>query len=268
MVTAWEGQDELSWALQCLEHSHSVGLQVRWRDHRRHVVQDVRVLLEQEGALLLHDAVELLPVALGHTVPQLGLAKVAVVDRGEHEVLVVPAKGGVFHADVDPGHVDAGHIFHRLELKHRVSLALEVVEVPAVILEGIPAAVAVQLVVSAAEAAAVFVGVEVGGVLHLDLLAHLVVDDVPISAFNVVVYVLIVVPVDVLVLLLPLLGDPLEVLKGVADPILMERLSLGELLQDLVSCRQPAITVDVKAEFWFETLRRHNLDTSVLMDLL
>ena len=120
----------------------------------------------------------------------------------------------------------------------------------------------------AAETAAVLVRIEIGCVLHLDVLSHLIINYVPVLAFNVVVYFLIVVPVDVLVLLLPLLGDLLEFCKCVADPILMERLSLRELLQDLVSCGQLAITLSIKAEFRSETRRWDDLDASVLMHFL
>lgn len=60
------------------------------------------------------------------------------------------------------------------------------------VLTGVPAPLAVQSMVSAAEAAAILVGIEVGSVLHLDLVADLVVDNVPVLALDMVVYFLVV----------------------------------------------------------------------------
>lgn len=136
------------------------------------------------------------------------------------------------------------------------------------VLTGVPAPLAVQSMVSAAEAAAILVGIEVGSVLHLDLVADLVVDNVPVLALDMVVYILVVRPVDVVVLLLPLLSDPLKVLEGVACSILVERLSLRKLLKHLVSRGELAIALDVEAQFRLEAWGRNDLDASVLMRLL
>ena len=73
------------------------------------------------------------------------------------------------------------------------------------------------------------------GVLDLDLVANLVVNDVPVLAFDMIIDFLVVGPVNVLVRLLPLLGDPLKVLERVSSPVLVERLTLSELLQHLIS---------------------------------
>lgn len=118
MVRSWIGKHKLSRSLQRLEHPHSVGLQIRRRDHGCDIEQDVWILLEQEGALLFDHSVELLSVAFWHSIPQLWLTPVAVIDRGEHQVLVVPAECGELHPNIDPRHIDSRHIFNGLELEH------------------------------------------------------------------------------------------------------------------------------------------------------
>ena len=46
----------------------------------------------------------------------LGLAPVRVINRVEHEVFVMPTEGGVAHADIEPGDVDAGDVMAPGEL--------------------------------------------------------------------------------------------------------------------------------------------------------
>ena len=93
MVRAGKGEHELPWSLQRLVDLDSLRLQIGGAYHCYNIKQNVRILLEKEGALVLDGPLEVFPVALGHTVPELGLAPVAVIDRRQHQVLVVPAEG-------------------------------------------------------------------------------------------------------------------------------------------------------------------------------
>ena len=93
MVRSRERQDELSGFLQGFVDLDSIRGEVCGRDHGDDVQQNVWVFLENEAELLLDCLFELLPVVVGHTVPHLGLAPVAVVDGVKHKVFVMPAEG-------------------------------------------------------------------------------------------------------------------------------------------------------------------------------
>ena len=138
----------------------------------------------------------------------------------------MPAEGRVLHADVHPRHVDARHFIDTLELEHGVDLVLEIVEVPSVVLELVLFAILVQMVVFSSESAAILASIEVGCVLDLNVVAGLIVYDLPVLALDPIVHLLIIVPVDVLIFALALLRNPLEVTERVARAVLVERLSL------------------------------------------
>ena len=82
-------------------------LQVGWRNHNHNVEKDVWVFLEKQVDLLLDYLLEFLSVAIRDAVPLLWLSIVTIINRGEHEVFVMPAECRILHADVEPGDVDA-----------------------------------------------------------------------------------------------------------------------------------------------------------------
>jgi hypothetical protein len=61
---------------------------------------------------------------------------VAVVDREEHEVLVVPAEGGILHAYVEPRDIYATDVLLTRELHETVDRVRQVVQVPGMVLVG------------------------------------------------------------------------------------------------------------------------------------
>lgn len=63
----------------------------------------------------------------------LGRAPMRIVDRIEHQILIMPAEGGEAHADIQPGQVDAVDVVLAWELHVAVALAGDVVEVPGVV---------------------------------------------------------------------------------------------------------------------------------------
>jgi hypothetical protein len=132
MVGAWEGEDVLSRHLEGLVHFHLLLLEVAWVDHGVYVQKDVGILFEKEEVLLLRCFLELFSLVLRDTVPELGLPPMVVVDGVEHQIFIVPAEGGVFHADVEPGDVDPRDVLYSGELKQRLGLAADVAQVPRV----------------------------------------------------------------------------------------------------------------------------------------
>lgn len=62
-------------------------------------------------------------------VPELWFAPVIVVNRVEHQVLVVPAERRELHAYVEPRDVDAGDVSGLRELHQRVRLLVQVIQV-------------------------------------------------------------------------------------------------------------------------------------------
>lgn len=126
----------------------------------------------------------------------------------------------------------------------------------------------VQAVVLASKATAKLACVKIGCVLNLYLVADLVVNNLPILALDSIVHLLVVVPVDVLVLAFSYFGYFLKVLESVTFPILVERLTLSQLLQDLEPCRQASVALNIKTELRLETSWRNNLYAAVLAHFL
>lgn len=116
-------------------------------------------------------------------------------------------------------------------------MRLEVVEVPRVVLEFIFLAILVQSVVLTSEATSELASVEISCVLYLNLITDLVVNNLPVLSLDSVVYLLVVIPVDILIFAFSYFGYLLKVLKGVTFSILVEWLSLSQLLQDLKPSR-------------------------------
>lgn len=177
----------------------------------------------------------------------------------------MPTESRELHTDVHPRHVDARHFIDTLELEHGVDLVLEIVQVPRVVLELVPFAILVQMMVPSSKSTTILASIEVGCVLDFYVVASLIVDNLPVLALDPIVHLLIVVPVDVFVLALTLLRNSLEIAERVAYAILVERLPLRQFLQLLVSGGQAPITSDVKAEFWPEAGRWNDLDAAVLV---
>ena len=100
-------EHKLARPLQSLVHLDLLLFKVGRRDHSHDVQQYIWVFLEEKGDFLLDCLFELLAVALRHTVPLLGRAPVRIVDRVEHQVLIVPTKRRIAHTYVQPWDIDA-----------------------------------------------------------------------------------------------------------------------------------------------------------------
>ena len=94
------------------------------------------------------------------------------------------------------------------------------------VLELVPFAILVQMMVPSSKSTTILASIEVGCVLDFYVISSLIVNDLPVLALDPIVHLLIVVPVDVFVLALTLLRNSLEIAKGVAYAILVERLPL------------------------------------------
>lgn len=136
MIRARKRQDELTRALQSLVNLDLMLLQIGWGHHSHDIQQYVGVFLEENRCLLLDSFLEFLAVSLWHTVPLLWRAPVRIVDREEHEVLVVPAERGVTHANVEPRDVDARNVMSPRELHQRVYGSWQIIQVPGMVHEG------------------------------------------------------------------------------------------------------------------------------------
>ena len=164
-------------------------------------------------------------MAFWNSIPKFGFTPVVVIDRGEHQVLKVPAKRGVFHPNVNPRNIDSAHIFESRNLKKRVWLLLEIRKVPWVVDISL-----ITLLVPHSKSISKSFGIEVRCILYFDFLADLILDHVPVFSFNSIIYLLIIRPVNVSIDFLSVLSDLSKLLKGVPLEILIEWNSLRELL--------------------------------------
>lgn len=119
-----------------------------------------------------------------------------------------------------------------------------------------------------AEATSELPGVEVGGVLYFVLFSDLVLDVVPVLAFDMLENYVIIGPVKVFVLFLLLSCDVLKIFESVSTQILIERHALGQLLEDLVSGRHFLIAVDVERQRGLERFGWNDLDAAVVMRVM
>lgn len=60
------------------------------------------------------------------TIPELWLAPVVVVNRIEHQILVVPTECAIFHANIKPRYVDTRNVFGSLKLHERIMCFMQV----------------------------------------------------------------------------------------------------------------------------------------------
>eukprot|EP00966_Prymnesium_polylepis_P057978 1342812-Prymnesium_polylepis.1 len=102
----------------------------RRRQHRRHLVEQARLILHELRQRVDHDALERVRLGARHAVPRLGRAPVHVVDRVGVVILDVPAEGREEHADVQPRHNHPAHLLRAVR-QHALVEPAQVVQVPA-----------------------------------------------------------------------------------------------------------------------------------------
>ena len=81
MIRARISEHKLARSLQRLEHLDALSGEICGRYHGSHIEQDVGILLKHERALLLDNSIEFLTIVFRHSVPQLGLAIMRIIDR-------------------------------------------------------------------------------------------------------------------------------------------------------------------------------------------
>ena len=72
-----------------------------------------------------------------------------------------------------------------------------------------------------------FASIEIGSIFNLYIIAILIIDNFPVLAFDFIINLLIIVPINILIFSFALLRNSLKITECVANTILMERLSLG-----------------------------------------
>ena len=149
-------------------------------------MQDVRILANQARQFLFASFFELFQVFLRDTVPELWLTPVTVVDRKEHQVLVVPAKSGIFHPNIHPRDIYTTNVLFPGELHQTVERVWQIVEIPRVILVGLLVRMDDLLSLSAKAGAELSRG-NVSCILDLNKWLDLVVYHVPVLFLNLVV---------------------------------------------------------------------------------
>ena len=100
-----ERQNEFTWVLKGLENFYTLLKKVGWRYHDDNVQQDIGIFFEKQVYFLFNHLLKLFPIALRDAIPLFRFTIVTIVERWKHKIFVVPAKGRVFHTDVEPGDV-------------------------------------------------------------------------------------------------------------------------------------------------------------------
>lgn len=232
------------------------------RHHGYHVVQQIRVFVQQPGQLLLAHPFELGEVLVRHAVPLLGGAPVVIVNRVEHQVFIVPAKSSVPHADIKPGQVNAVDVVLARKLHQAVGSGGQVVEVPRVTVVLLLVFVNYFLA-CLAEARAILTGRDVSRVFNFDPVALLVVHHLPKSALNALVDV-----IPFLSVLFELAGQFSELGEGVTNRILIKRSRLSQFLHNLVASRKFDRRIKVERQRRLEGFGRDNLDAAEASNVL
>ena len=107
----------------------------------------------------------------------------AVVNREQHQVFIVPAEGGILHTYVEPGNIYATNVLLSWKLHQTVERAGQIIQIPGMIL--IRSLVRVNdLLAFSSEAGAELRGRDVSCILNLHKGFHLLVDHSPVVLFD------------------------------------------------------------------------------------
>jgi len=111
---------------------------------------------------------------------------VRIVNRVEHQVLVVPAESCKTHADVQPGQVDAVNVCLPRELHQTVHVGGDVVQIPWMI-QILELLWMNYLLMFVAKARPKLTGGHVGGIFNLSVISNLIVNHLPEIVLNLLV---------------------------------------------------------------------------------
>ena len=137
----------------------------------------------------------------------------------------MPAKRGVFHANIDPWNIYPTHILQRWNLKQRVWLLLEVSKIPRVVSIRL-----IALLILHAKSVTKSLCVEVCSIFYFDFLTNLILNHVPVAWFNFFINFLVLRPVNISVICLSLMCNFLKLSKCMALNILIKGYSLWKFL--------------------------------------
>lgn len=138
----------------------------------------------------------------------------------------MPTERGILHSNIHPGDAYSRNLLDHGKLKKWILSFLEIGEVPRVIQILFWTFWEISLI-HHAKPIPEFTSIQVRSILNFDLIAHLILDVIPVILFNVLVNGLVIAPVNMVIFFFPSLCDLLKLLESVPDQVLIKWHTLG-----------------------------------------
>ena len=136
---------------------------------------------------MLASLLEFLHVALGNTVPLLRSAPMCIVNRVEHQVLIMPTESRIPHPNIQPWQVNSINVCLPWELHQAVDVGRDVVQIPRMI-QILHLIWMDHFLILVAKARSKLAGGDISCIFNLGVVADLIIYHLPKVTFYLLVF--------------------------------------------------------------------------------